>query len=597
MNASSRHLSQIAAAGLICLSVIAYGQVPDPNQELSKKERKQLQQQERQGGVQPAVGQGNIQPQPGQMPQRGPALQQGAPNMPSNPNLNIQGGGAQQLRRGNDANENPNKNVSKQLKSRGEGEIQVPGKPDPSKFQLNQSDDRGQGGNKKKNQGKNVDLGQSGDAPPSPNVTPTIQVQDTEDLSKKELNKQKQQQNRLEEQLNKQNKKNKTPGDDAVASPNATPFVPAGTPPAAGGRLGEGLSKKEQNKLDNQAKKEQNQQEQQAKKEQNELEKLQKKGVATPAAGEPTPAGQIDIGGKGKGKKGKEQPGATPAAGQAQAPADPNATPALSKHDLKKQMKDTKQAEESAQKAAKQIAQLEKKQDKIELKKLSGAEKAVLVGADVSKLNIGASKKLSKNDALTIIGDNNTIIKKKEINKTVINNINLGILPGGWGLPLGGYGYVHQPLIAIDPYCGYCLPSPIHGGFHNLSWNYWDGRSYYDHGYIDSIFMGVGHIRYDGCDGAIVHGRYYCYGWGWIDGCIDYGERRMWVPGFWAPYNVEECGNVPIWIPPVYEEVWTGCCWETVLVDGGYFSPSPSLDCHLVTRHTWVPGHFEYYWA
>ena len=114
---------------------------------------------------------------------------------------------------------------------------------------------------------------------------------------------------------------------------------------------------------------------------------------------------------------------------------------------------------------------------------------------------------------------------------------------------------------------------------------------------LTSLFIGLGHTPYHGCGGVILGGHYYAYGWGWIDGCIDYGSRRIWVPGFYAPYTVEECYSVPVWVPPVYEEVWTGCCWETVMVDGGYFSPYGGSGCHYVTRYAWVPGHWDYYWV
>ncbi|MCX7718000.1 MAG: hypothetical protein N2111_06305 [Candidatus Sumerlaeaceae bacterium] len=129
------------------------------------------------------------------------------------------------------------------------------------------------------------------------------------------------------------------------------------------------------------------------------------------------------------------------------------------------------------------------------------------------------------------------------------------------------------------------------GGFR---FSYWDGRFCYDHDYAINVFVSLGKRRFDGFDGIIVGGRYYCYGWGWIDGCIDYGDCRIWVPGFWVPYTVEVCGPVDVWVPPVYEWVWTGCCWEQIQVDGGYFRRTMG-DCRYVTRHYWVPGHYEYY--
>ncbi len=145
---------------------------------------------------------------------------------------------------------------------------------------------------------------------------------------------------------------------------------------------------------------------------------------------------------------------------------------------------------------------------------------------------------------------------------------------------------------------GAFLPPVVNPGYYpdygSFQWNYWDGRRYYDQTYATTAFLNVGHVRYGGFDGVSVSGRYYSYGYGWIDGCIDYGGARIWVPGFWAPYSVRECSNVPVWIEPVYETIWTGCCWETVQVDGGYFRDYGYTDCHDVTRYQWVPGHFQY---
>jgi hypothetical protein len=144
----------------------------------------------------------------------------------------------------------------------------------------------------------------------------------------------------------------------------------------------------------------------------------------------------------------------------------------------------------------------------------------------------------------------------------------------------------------------YYLPPAFSGGrppnWGSFNWNYWDGRNYYDHSWAVSLFVGVGHVRYGGWDGCVVGGGYYSYGWGWIDGCIDYGGCRMWVPGLWAPYTTTECCECEQWIEPVYETVWTGCCWETVQVDGGYFAPAQSSDCRTVTRYRWIPGHFQF---
>src|SRR5690606_28817636 len=180
----------------------------------------------------------------------------------------------------------------------------------------------------------------------------------------------------------------------------------------------------------------------------------------------------------------------------------------------------------------------------------------------------------------------------------VFNQFQNNIIPDPYR-PWGNYGRVRQPLYYSPHINPYFLPPPAPLGRDSidlhLSWNYWDGHSYYDHNYASSLFMSVGHTRHNGFDGMVVDGRYWSYGYGWLDGCIDYGSRRMWVPGFWAPYTVEECGSAPIWIPPVYEDVWPGFCWERILVDGGYFVESP-LTCRLVTRYTWIPGHYQYYY-
>src|SRR5690606_17607041 len=127
------------------------------------------------------------------------------------------------------------------------------------------------------------------------------------------------------------------------------------------------------------------------------------------------------------------------------------------------------------------------------------------------------------------------------INNGVWNQFQNNIIPDRYR-PHGDYGYINSPLHYQDDYDPYFLPppAPIYGGGldFGLEWNYYDGHSYYDHGYASELFVSIGHTRYNGYDGIVTGGRYWSYGHGWIDGCIDYGHRRMWVPGFWAPYTV-----------------------------------------------------------
>lgn len=181
-------------------------------------------------------------------------------------------------------------------------------------------------------------------------------------------------------------------------------------------------------------------------------------------------------------------------------------------------------------------------------------------------------------------GDEYNVINIGEIN---IENNYYG---GGW------HGWGNKKYKGDDWWDNINVGVNIGGGGYGLAFNYYDGRSYYNHDYALSIFVNVGHVRYGGYDGCYYGGRYYSYGWGYIDGCIDYGGCRMWVPGFWAPYTTQECGSWQVWIPPAYEWVWTGCCWEQVQVDGGYFRTEYG-DCRNITRYTWVPGHYQRYYC
>jgi hypothetical protein len=241
-----------------------------------------------------------------------------------------------------------------------------------------------------------------------------------------------------------------------------------------------------------------------------------------------------------------------------------------------------------------------------ELRKIQGKERAELIGAnlDEKKLDyLKGRKLLSKEDALTRFGKLD-VKPRVELAANDIEELRRGRLPDRVSLPRGDFGRVHRPLhsdINVNINLNLVPPPPPRHGFGvdiaSFHWNYWDGRYRYDHSWAINIFVNIGHTRYDGYDGAMVRGRYYCYGWGWMDGCIDYGDRRLWVPGFWAPYNVTECCECEVWVPPVYDWVWTGCCWEQVHVSGGYFDRYPSADCRTVTRYRWVPGHFQYYYS
>ncbi|MCX7018342.1 MAG: hypothetical protein WCK47_10485 [bacterium] len=228
--------------------------------------------------------------------------------------------------------------------------------------------------------------------------------------------------------------------------------------------------------------------------------------------------------------------------------------------------------------------------------------KAALVGADIKPeifKDLGLNEKLlSKKDARNLIG-NAELKHRPALSKTDLANFRIGRLPGHIERPFGDYGRVTRAADLSMALKFMAPPPPPRHGYGidiaGLSWNYWDGRSYYDHAYAMNIFMNIGKTRYDGYDGIMWGGRYYCYGWGWVDGCIDYGDCRVWVPGFWAPYTVSECSPGQVWIPPVYEWIWTDSCWEYIQVDGGYFDYVGSSNCRPVTRWAWVPGHYEYY--
>ncbi|MGB9692470.1 MAG: hypothetical protein ACPL7D_09910, partial [Candidatus Sumerlaeaceae bacterium] len=240
-----------------------------------------------------------------------------------------------------------------------------------------------------------------------------------------------------------------------------------------------------------------------------------------------------------------------------------------------------------------------------ELRRFQGEERAKLIGANLEerKGQLDSSRvarqQFRAEDIRKRFGD----VQAKpriELAKQDLERLNRGeILP--YLRPHGTHGLVYRPLEHEWRYRHerwFCPPPPHRRGYGidlvGFHWDYWDGRYRYDHHWAINIFINIGHHRYDGFDGVIVGGRYFCYGWGWIDGCIDYGDCRVWVPGFWAPYTVTECCDCEVWVPPVYDWVWTGCCWEQVLVSGGYFVRQPS-GCHTVTRWRWVPGHFEYY--
>ena len=238
-----------------------------------------------------------------------------------------------------------------------------------------------------------------------------------------------------------------------------------------------------------------------------------------------------------------------------------------------------------------------------ELRRMHAEERAKLVGANVAEkqelVRERFQKRFTAEDVQKQLG-NAQGKPRIELNKEQLRKLEKGEVPPPLR-PHGDLGIVRRPLEREFRYVHerwYCPPPPPRRGygvdFVGFHWEYWDGRYRYDHHWAINIFINVGHTRYDGYDGIIVGGRYFCYGWGWIDGCIDYGDCRIWVPGFWAPYTVTECCECEVWVPPVYDWVWTGCCWEQIQVSGGYFVRQPS-GCHTVTRYRWVPGHFEYY--
>lgn len=247
----------------------------------------------------------------------------------------------------------------------------------------------------------------------------------------------------------------------------------------------------------------------------------------------------------------------------------------------------------------------------LKLSRLDSQTKASLVGAnlDPAKMNslVDRGAILSRRDVMPQLGE----LKGKpryELTKADLLEMHKGHIPGHLPPPPPGFGPVLRPIeihkdvdihytnVNINLGSPYLLPAPLVPGVApvSFSWNYWDGRACYDHGYAINLFVGLGHVRYGGYDGVVCGGSYFCYGYGWMDGCIDYGSSRMWVPGFWSSYVTEECYPGQEWVPPAYEDVWTGCCWERVQVDGGYFVDTPG-DCHPVTHWTWVPGHFEFY--
>jgi hypothetical protein len=217
----------------------------------------------------------------------------------------------------------------------------------------------------------------------------------------------------------------------------------------------------------------------------------------------------------------------------------------------------------------------------------------------------GHGRLLSRDDFTTRYGD----LKMKpryELNQSQLADFHRGRIPDGIMRPRDWYNVgrpLHQEINITNININYgnqyivnnFLPRGGRPDYGSFSWNYWDGRRFYDHSYAINLFIGLGHVRYGGYDGYMVNNRYYCYGYGWVDGCIDYGECRVWVPGFWSSYTVTECCDCQVWMEPVYETVWTGCCWETVQVDGGYFTNSGNSDCRDVVRYRWVPGHYQFY--
>lgn len=305
------------------------------------------------------------------------------------------------------------------------------------------------------------------------------------------------------------------------------------------------------------------------------------------------------------------------AGGRPAAPGVPNANQGLggvNRREDRRLSEGGRRSQQQAEKAVSQLGNLFEKNDRnFNRRNLSRAERSVLIGANAAPRgrddlrglrNYISSDNRRYNNYIDHIRHKNVHNRHRNtyINifvNNVYNDFRNNIIPAPYR-PWGGYGRIHQPIMyPVGGYNNYLLPPPAPIGSGplsmSLSWNYWDGRAYYDHGYARGLFGSIGHRPHNGYDGIVVQGRYWSYGWGWIDGCIDYGDRRIWVPGFWAPYTVEECGTVPVWIPPVYEDVWTGCCWERIQVDGGYFA-DPVVDCRMVTRYTWVPGHYQYYY-
>ncbi|GIX44411.1 MAG: hypothetical protein KatS3mg130_0819 [Candidatus Sumerlaea sp.] len=240
-----------------------------------------------------------------------------------------------------------------------------------------------------------------------------------------------------------------------------------------------------------------------------------------------------------------------------------------------------------------------------ELRRARGEQQAQLLGANLEQkraefLEQRRSQLLTGQDAITRFG-NIEAKPRFQLQQQDLEKLHRGELPSVVPLPRGDWGRLRRPLERELRYVHeswYCPPPPRYRDrgvdYFHFSWHYWDGRYRYDHSWAINIFISIGHTRYGGYDGVIIGGRYFCYGWGWIDGCIDYGDCRVWVPGFWAPYTVTECCDCEVWVPPVYDWVWTGCCWEQVLVAGGYFTRKPA-NCYTVTRYRWVPGHYQYY--
>lgn len=154
-----------------------------------------------------------------------------------------------------------------------------------------------------------------------------------------------------------------------------------------------------------------------------------------------------------------------------------------------------------------------------------------------------------------------------------------------------------QPIIAKP----WCVPSTSFrvsfvGGRGGFSWNYFDGRFRYDNLYVSAVLAPLGFVSVSNYDGFFVSNRYFCHGYGFLDGVYHYGHGRIWVPGFWAPRTVEICDDTIEWIPPVFDWVWTGADWEWTVVDGGYYATRRIARCRSVTRWVWVPGHWQRAW-